>query len=157
VQAGFTWAGANVRLKSPPTSTRLPFALRDDRSGNLTLYMLGTLFTLSGDAIVDNGIREFQLLRIAGHNRITFSTNALFTARSTPGSRPDRQPPVTFRRDQSPSAYTRIFRSMDFIGSCFANSLTVNGSGSFHFDEISPTTVTFREVSLLPHGKSFEC
>jgi hypothetical protein len=27
------------------------------------------------------------------------------------------------------------FVSLDFIGSCFANSLTINGSGSFHFDE----------------------
>jgi hypothetical protein len=130
--------GANVRLKIAANFNAAAIRVAGtNRSGNLTLYMLGTLFTLSGDAVVDNGNpANFNYFGLPGNNTIVFSTNALFNGtiyapEADLTVNTGYVPPVNNHHQHIPG----YFVSMDFIGSCFANSLTVNGSGSFHFDE----------------------
>jgi hypothetical protein len=130
--------GANVRLKIAVNYNAASIRVAGtNRSGNLTLYMLGTSFTLSGDAIVDNGnAANFNYFGLPANSTITFSTNALFNGtiyapEADLTVNTGYVPPVNNHHQHIPG----YFISLDFIGSCFANSLTINGSANFHFDE----------------------
>jgi hypothetical protein len=130
--------GANVRLKIAANFNAASIRVGGtNRSGTLTLYMLGTSFTLAGDAVVDNGNpANFNYFGLPGNYTLTFSTNAIFNG-TVYAPEADLTintgyvPPVNNHHQQIPG----YFVSLDFIGSCFANSLTINGAASFHFDE----------------------
>jgi hypothetical protein len=130
--------GANVRLKIAANFNAAAIRVAGtNRSGNLKLYMIGASFILSGDATVDNGNpANFNYFGLPGNNAITFSTNSLFDGtlyapEADVTINTGYVPPVTTHHHKTPGYYV----SLDFIGSCFANSLTLNGSGAFHFDE----------------------
>jgi hypothetical protein len=129
--------GADVRLKISANFNAATIRVAGtNRSGTLSLYVLGAAFTLSGDAVVDNGNpANFNFFGLPGNNTILFSTNALFN-----GTIYAPEADVTINTGYVPPVSGHhhtpgYFVSLDFIGSCFANSLTINGSGSFHFDE----------------------
>ncbi len=130
--------GAIVRVKISANFNAAAIRVAGtNRSGNLTLYMLGTSFTLSGDAVVDNGNpANFNYFGLPANNTILFSTNALFDGtiyapEADVTINTGYVPPVNNHHQHIPG----YFIYLDFIGSCFANSLTINGAGSFHFDE----------------------
>lgn len=130
--------GANVRVKIAASFNADAIRVAGtNRSGNLKLYMLGASFTLSGDASVDNGNpANFNYFGLPANRVITLSTNSLFDGtiyapEADVTINTGYVPPVTTHHHHTPGYYV----SMDFIGACFANSLTLNGSGSFHFDE----------------------
>ena len=134
----YVGSGANVRLKIAASFNAAGIRVAGtNRSGNLKLYMLGPSFTLSGDATVDNGNpANFNYFGLSTNTIITLSTNSLFTGtiyapEADVTINTGYVPPVTVHHHTTPGYYV----SLDFIGSCFANSLTLNGSGSFHFDE----------------------
>jgi hypothetical protein len=130
--------GANVRLKIAASFNAAAIRVAGtNRSGSLTLYMLGTSFTLSGNAVVDNGNpANFNYFGLAVNSTIAFSTNSLFNG-TIYAPEADLTinngyvSPVNNHHQHIPG----YFVALDFIGSCFANSLTINGSASFHFDE----------------------
>jgi len=130
--------GANVRLKILANFNAAAIRVAGtNRSGNLTLYMLGSSFTLSGDAVVDNGNpANFNYFGLLANKTILFSTNSLFDGtiyapEADLTINTGYVPPVNNHHQHIPG----YFVSLDFIGACFANSLTINGSGNFHFDE----------------------
>lgn len=134
----YVGSGANVRLKISGNFNAPAVRVGGtNQPGSLKLYMIGSSFTLSGDVTVDNGDpANFNYFGLPANTAITLNTNSLFTgtiyapeADVTINS--GYVPPVTVHHKLIPGYFT----SLDFIGSCFANSLTVNGSGSFHFDE----------------------
>jgi hypothetical protein len=130
--------GADVRLKISSDFNAAAIRIGGtNRSGNLKLYMLGTSFTLSGDATIDNGNpANFNYFGSLANTTITFSTNSLFDGtiyapEADVTINTGYVPPVNTHHQHTPG----YFLSLDFIGSCIANSLTLNGAGSFHFDE----------------------
>jgi len=130
--------GASVRLKILANFNAAAIRVAGtNRSGSLTLFMLGTSFTLSGDAVVDNGNpANFNYFGLPGNTTVLFSTNALFNGtiyapEADLTINTGYVPPVNGHHQYTPG----YFVSLDFIGACFVNSLTINGSGSFHFDE----------------------
>jgi hypothetical protein len=134
----YVGAGASVRLKIAANFNAAAIRVAGtNRSGNLTLYMLGNSFTLSGDAVVDNGNpANFNYFGLPANNKIIFSTNSIFDGtiyapEADLTINTGYVPPVNGHHQHKPG----YFLSLDFIGSCFVNSLTLNGSGSFHFDE----------------------
>jgi hypothetical protein len=129
--------GASVRLKILANFNSAAIRVAGtNRSGNLSVYMLGTAFTLSGDAVVDNGNpANFNYFGMPGNNTILFNTNSLFN-----GTIYAPEADVTINTGYVPPVNGHhhtpgYFVSLDFIGACFANSLTINGACSFHFDE----------------------
>jgi hypothetical protein len=130
--------GANVRLKISANFNSPAIRISDtNQPTSLKIYMFGGSFTLSGDAVVDSGNpANFSYFGLPANLGITFSTNTLFDGTIyAPEAdliiNTGYTPPVTVHHHTTPGFYTPF----DFIGSCFANSLTLNGSGSFHFDE----------------------
>lgn len=134
----YVGSGAMVRVKiSNDFNAATIRVAGTNRSGNLKIYMLGASFTLSGDASVDNGNpANFNYFGSAANTAINLSTNTLFNGTIYA---PDANvtvntgyvPPVNNHHHQTPGYYV----SLDFIGACLANTLTVNGVSSFHFDE----------------------
>jgi hypothetical protein len=130
--------GANVRLKILNNFNAPAIRVSDpNQPTSLKIYMFGASFTLSGDATVDSGRpANFNYFGLAANTGITFSTNALFhgtiyAPEADLTINTGYTPPVTDHHHTTPGYYTPF----DLIGSCFANSLTLNGEGSFHFDE----------------------
>jgi hypothetical protein len=130
--------GANVRLKISANFNAPAIRIAGtNQPGTLKLYMFGASFTLSGDAVVDNGhAANFNYFGLPANTGITFSTNTLFDGtiyapEADLTINTGYTPPVSIHHHTTPGYYTPF----DFIGSCFVNSLTLNGSGSFHFDE----------------------
>ncbi len=130
--------GANVRLQISANFNAPAIRIGGtNQPGTLKLYMVGASFKLTGDAVVDNGDpANFNYFGLPANTTITFSTNTLFEGTIyAPEAdftiNTGYTPPVTVHHHTTPGYYTPF----DFIGSCFANSLTLNGSGSFHFDE----------------------
>ena len=130
--------GANVRLKISNNFNAPAIRVSDtNQPTSLKIYMFGASFTLSGDAIVDSGNpADFNYFGLPANRAITFNTNSLFNGtiyapEADLTINTGYTPPVTVHHHTTPGYYTPF----DFIGSCFANSLTLNGAGSFHFDE----------------------
>jgi hypothetical protein len=103
------------------------------QSGNLTLFVNGNSFKLSGDAVVENNNpANLTILGTSDTRTIVFTNHISFTG--------------TF---YAPSAdltdYVASSRSTlvaNFSGALVANSVLINGLRSFHFDEnlLKPTT-----------------
>ena len=80
--------------------------------------------------------KALKRCRLGDYVEETFNTNSLFNGtiyapEADLTINTGYTPPVTVHHHTTPGYYTPF----DFIGSCFANSLTLNGAGSFHFDE----------------------
>jgi len=152
----YVGSGAFVRLKIASDFNAAAIRVAGtNRSGNLTLYMLGSSFTLSGDASVDNGNpANFNYFGSSTNTSITLSTNSLFNGtiyapEADVTVNTGYVPPVNNHHHQTPGYYV----SLDFIGSCIASSLTINGASSFHFDENLTRNNTFSRGYVVTSWK----
>jgi hypothetical protein len=119
---------ANVQLKltgnASPTSIRV--AGGTNNSGNLTLYMTGQTFNLSGGSSVDGGnARSLTYYGTTNNTSITFGANAAFTGCVY-------APEANFKLGGGGTD------TYDFVGACVVYSIFMNGHYSFHFPEDLP-------------------
>jgi hypothetical protein len=125
--SGNMYVGTNVTVRLLVTGTASPSNIRvagsGSSAGNLAIYMNGPSFTLSGASSVDGGSAlNLAYYGTTNNTQVTFGGNASFTGTI-----------------YAPEANVKLGgggnNSYDFAGSLFADSVTVNGHYSFHFDE----------------------
>jgi hypothetical protein len=130
--------GAEVRLKITAGSFNAG-AIRVAGSvnpGKLAIYMSGSSFTLSGDAVVDSGkAANFNFFGLPGNTTITLTNSVDFTG-TLYAPKADLKIFTTYHDDDdNPHHHPSYYDQSDFTGSCTVNSLTLTGRCRFHFDE----------------------
>jgi Tfp pilus assembly protein PilX len=92
-------------------------------SGQLTIYMDGPSFSLSGQSTVDGGVAaNLSYLGTTNNTSISLSGNASFTG-------------TIYAPEASFSLGGGGNNTYDFVGACVTKTVTMNGHFNFHYDE----------------------
>jgi hypothetical protein len=124
----YVGAGAQVSLQvqSPNFSATNIYVAGTSRPGKLLIYALGPAFTLAGDATVENGNpANLIYLGSAGNMSLTLNNNSTFTGTIY-------APEANFTNNVLSKGHSK---KATFNGSCVANSVYIDGSCTFNFDE----------------------
>ena len=116
--------GANVVLyiTGSASTTIIRVAASGGVTGTLKLYMGGSSFTLSGQAVVESPYAaNFQYYGLPSNTSITFSGNASYTGTIY-------APEAAFTLGGGGSS------TYDFVGASITKSVTMNGHFNFHYD-----------------------
>jgi len=104
--------------------------------GKLTIYMQGSAFTFGADTSIDSGNPAYlSYFGLPTNSKMFISTNANFSGTIyAPSADVTIYTEYHAPRHGHPGS-TGYYDATDFIGSCIAHSVTINGICSFHFDE----------------------
>ena len=121
------YVGTNTHVTLLITSSTSPVDIHvagaGTNSGQLTLYMDGPSFTLSGTNIVDSAnALNFTYYGTTNNTQISFKGNASFTGTIY-------APEADFKMG---GGGTSIY---DFVGASVTKTVTMTGHYNFHFDE----------------------
>jgi hypothetical protein len=121
----YVGSNAIVRLKltGNASPSNIQVAGSGATAGNLSIYMDGQTFTLSGSDVVDGGnAANLSYYGTTNNTQIKFTGNAAFT-----GTIYAPEAAVTLGGGGN--------NTYDVVGSIIANTVTMNGHFNFHFDE----------------------
>ncbi|HWX19837.1 MAG TPA: hypothetical protein VN578_08015 [Candidatus Binatia bacterium] len=125
--SGNIYVGPNAVVRLKVTASSSPSGILVDgtgpTAGHLTIYMAGPSFSLSGGAFANGGnATNLTYLGMPSNTSISMSGNAQFIG-------------TIYAPEASVTLGGGGSNPYDFMGSCIANSVTMNGHFRFHFDE----------------------
>lgn len=131
--SGNVYVASNSAIRLRLTGDASPGTIRvagsGSTAGNLTIYMDGPSFSLSGNDTVDGGnAANLTLFGTPNCTSISMSGNAAFTG-------------TIYAPEAALSMSGSGNNDYDFVGACVSKTVTLNGHFNFHFDE-----------NLLAHG-----
>jgi len=125
--SGNVYVGTNANVRLKVTGSSSPTGMLVDgtglSAGHLTIYMSGASFNLSGNTFVNgDNATNLTYYGMPSNTSISMSGNAEFIG-------------TIYAPEASVSLGGGGNNNYDFIGSLIANSVTMNGHFSFHYDE----------------------